>query len=79
MVPGMILGDVGSWHRLYLVVKPSHVGVDVDGLANPLHHPTTCSHQMRGQGFLPCAALSHRTAVGGGTFPGDTRPSGLDI
>jgi hypothetical protein len=32
-MPGMILGDVALWHQLYLAAKPSHVGVDVDGLA----------------------------------------------
>jgi hypothetical protein len=28
---------------LYLEAKPSHVGVDVGGLAYPLHHPMVCS------------------------------------
>jgi hypothetical protein len=45
-------------------------GVDVDGLACPLHRPTTCSHLSRGQSFLSGAALSHRVALGGGAFPG---------
>jgi hypothetical protein len=40
----MVLEDVGSRHRLYLVVKPSHMGIDVDGLAYPLHCPTVCIH-----------------------------------
>jgi hypothetical protein len=53
----------GFWRRcftawLYLVAKPSHVGVDVDGLACPLHHPMTCSHQTRGHGLLPGTVLS---------------------
>jgi hypothetical protein len=37
---------------LYLVAKPSHAGVDVAGLAYPLHWPRVCSCQMRGQGHL---------------------------
>jgi hypothetical protein len=41
-----------SWRRcftvwLYMAAKPSHVGVDVDGLACPLHRPTAYSRQMR--------------------------------
>jgi hypothetical protein len=45
--PGAEVDDarVGSWRRhrsgLYLTANPSHVGVNVDGLACPLHHPTT--------------------------------------
>jgi hypothetical protein len=38
-----VLGDVASWCWLYFAAKPSHVGVDVDRLACPLHHPTVCS------------------------------------
>jgi hypothetical protein len=38
-----------------------------------------CSSQTRGRGFLPGAALSRRAMVGGGTFPGDAKPPGLDI
>jgi hypothetical protein len=45
---------------LYLAAKPSHVGVDVDVLACPLHHPTACSRQTRGQGVLLRDVLSHR-------------------
>jgi hypothetical protein len=44
--------------RLYLTVTPSHVGVDVDRLAYPLHHPTVHSCQMKGQGLLLGAILS---------------------
>jgi hypothetical protein len=40
--------DVASLCWPYLVAKSSHVGVDVDGLACPLHRPMTCSRQMRG-------------------------------
>jgi hypothetical protein len=44
------------------------MGVDVDGLAYRLHRPTTCNHRLRGQNFMLGVALSHRAAVGGGTF-----------
>jgi hypothetical protein len=42
---------------LYLVAKPSHVGVDVDALACPLHRPMVHSCQMSGQGLPPGAVL----------------------
>jgi hypothetical protein len=45
---------------LYLAAKPSHLGVDVDGLAYSLHWPTVCSFQMRGLGLLPGTVLSCR-------------------
>jgi hypothetical protein len=32
-------GDIASWCWLGLVAKYSHAGVDVDGLAYPLHRP----------------------------------------
>jgi hypothetical protein len=60
--PGILGAEVddawdSSWRHcfmawLYLGAKPSHVGVDVDGLACPLHCPMACSRQMRGQGLL---------------------------
>jgi hypothetical protein len=59
------------------LAKPSHVGVDVDGLACPMHRHTTCSHQTRGQSFLSGVALSHCVAVGGGTFLGGRGCKGL--
>jgi hypothetical protein len=63
---------VGRWRHshdgLYLTAKPSHMGVDVDGLAYPLHRPMVCDHQTRGQSFLSDAALSHHAAVGSGAF-----------
>jgi hypothetical protein len=62
-----------------LAAKSSHVGVDVDGLACPLHHPMTCNNQMRRWVFLSGAALSRRAAAGGGIFLGDAKPPGLDI
>jgi hypothetical protein len=78
-MPRIVLGDTVMLHQLYWAAKPSNMGVDVDGLANPLHHPTTCSRQTWGHGFLSSAALSHRAAVGGGAFQGGARPLGLDI
>jgi hypothetical protein len=43
---------------LQLAAKPAHVGVDVDGLASPLHHPMACGCQTRGQGLLLGVVLS---------------------
>jgi hypothetical protein len=34
-----VLGDGSSRSRPYLAAKPSRMGVDVDGLACPLHGP----------------------------------------
>jgi hypothetical protein len=66
--PGVLGDEVddawdGSWKHcfvtlLYLAAKPTHVGVDVDGLAYPLHCPMACGCQMRGHGLLPGAILS---------------------
>jgi hypothetical protein len=78
-MPGLVLGDIVSWCRLYMAAKPSHVGVDVDRLTCPLHHHMAYSHQMRGQSFPTGVALSHYAAVGGGAFPGGGKTSGLDI
>jgi hypothetical protein len=73
-----VLGDVTLWCWFHLAAKPSHVGVDVDGLASPLHRPTTYNYQMRGHD-LSGAALSSRAIVGCGAFLGDAKPSDLDI
>jgi hypothetical protein len=54
-------------------------GVDVDGLAFFLHHPTACSRQTRGQGLLSGIAFSRRVVVGSSAFPGDAKPLRLDI
>jgi hypothetical protein len=78
-MPGMILGDVASRCCLYLTAKPSHVGVDVNRLACPLHRPMFCGRQTRGQGFLSGTALSRHVVVGCGAFLGDAKPPGLDI
>jgi hypothetical protein len=54
-------GHFAVW--LYLVAKPSHVrggGVDVDGLACPLHRPMVCRFHVRGHDLLPDAVLSYR-------------------
>jgi hypothetical protein len=69
-----VLEDVALRCWPNLLAKSSHVRVDVDGLACPLHRPTTCSHQTRGHGFLPCVVLSRRIAMGGGAFLGDAKP-----
>jgi hypothetical protein len=61
--------------RLYLSAKPSHMGVDVNGLAYPLHRPTAHSCQTRGQGLLPGAALSCRCS-GRWHLSGDVKPPG---
>jgi hypothetical protein len=55
---GTFLGDVALQRLLYLAAKPFHMRVDVDGLACSLHRLTSCSHQMRGQGYLSGAVLS---------------------
>jgi hypothetical protein len=49
---------------LYLAAKPAHVGVDVDGLAFPLHRPTICDYQTRGHGLLSGVVLSRRCRGG---------------
>jgi hypothetical protein len=76
-MPRMALGDVASWHQFYMAAKPSHVGVDLDGLACPLHRPTSYSCQTMGHGFLIGDVLSHHAVVG--AFLGDKKPPGLDI
>jgi hypothetical protein len=63
LFPGVLGAEVddardGSWRRcfmtlLYLATKPAHVGIDLDGLAYPLHRPMAYDHQMRGHGLLP--------------------------
>jgi hypothetical protein len=78
-MPGTVLGDVASQHRLYFAAKPFHVGVNVDGIACSLHHPMVCSRQMRGHGFLSSATLSRFGAVADGAFLGDSKAPGLDI
>jgi hypothetical protein len=49
-MPGSDFVDVALW-GLYLAITSSHVGVEVDGLAYPLHRPTARSYQPRGQGL----------------------------
>jgi hypothetical protein len=48
MMPGTVLGDIAALHRLYLAAKPSHVGLNVDGPAYPLHRLMVNSRQTRG-------------------------------
>jgi hypothetical protein len=64
---------------LYLIAKPSHIGVDVDGQAFSLDRPMVCSRQRGSQSFLTCVAPSCHAAVGDAIFPWDAKPSGLDI
>jgi hypothetical protein len=52
---------------LYLAAKFSHLGVDVDGLACPLHQPTVYSCQTRGHGFCQTSSCLV-AAMGGGAF-----------
>jgi hypothetical protein len=54
----------GSWRRyfttlLYLAAKHAHVGVDMDGLTCPLHHPLAYGRQTSGQGLQLGVVLSH--------------------
>jgi hypothetical protein len=39
-----VLGVNAVRHWFYLVAKPSHVRIDVDGLSYSLHHPTACGY-----------------------------------
>jgi hypothetical protein len=50
----MVLGEVTGWHWLYLAAKPSQLGVDVDELSCPLHHPTAyrCQTIMQSSWFV---------------------------
>jgi hypothetical protein len=61
-----VLRDVALWCWFYLAAKPYYMGVDVDGLACPLHHSTAYSRQKRGQCLLSGTALSRQVVVGGG-------------
>jgi hypothetical protein len=56
----MILGEVVSQCGFTWWLSLPTWGVDVDGLAFPIHRPTVHSCQMRGQGLLPGAILSYR-------------------
>jgi hypothetical protein len=65
-----VLGGNALWCWPYLATKTSHVRVDVDRPACPLHHPTICSYPMREQGLMLGAALSCRVVGGNNVFPG---------
>jgi hypothetical protein len=69
----------GSWRchcfaQLCLADMPSHVGVDMNGLASYLHRPMVCGRQTRGHSFLSSIDLSHHVTVGGGAFFGVRSP-----
>jgi hypothetical protein len=53
---------------------PSHMGVNVDMLAYPLHRATVYNRQTKGHGLLSGAALSHHAAMGSGAFLVDAKP-----
>jgi hypothetical protein len=61
-----------------LTGKPSHAGIDVDGLAYPLHQPVAHSCQMRGHDLLPDIVLSCHCS-GRWHLLGDVKPPGVDI
>jgi hypothetical protein len=63
---------------LYLDAKPSHMRVDLDGLACPVHHPTTYSYQTRGHGLLLGIVLSCHYSGWWHLFGGCEAPS-MDI
>jgi hypothetical protein len=69
-MPGMVLGEVLHGVGFTWLLSLPMWGVNVDGLAYPLHLPTACSCQLRGQSFLSGASLSHHAAVGGAPFWG---------
>jgi hypothetical protein len=51
MPPGILGAEVDDARydsSRYLTAKPSHVGVNVNGLAYPLHQHMVCSFQMKG-------------------------------
>jgi hypothetical protein len=67
-------GSFVAW--FYLAAKPSYMGVDVDRLVCPLHHPMVQSCQMRGWGLPPGAVLSYRYTRRW-HLSGDVKPPGL--
>jgi hypothetical protein len=67
-VPGIVLGAAMPGVAL-LAGKPSHMGINVDGLVCSLYHPTACSsHHRGGQCCLTGDVLSRRSTVGSGPF-----------
>jgi hypothetical protein len=59
-MPGTVLGDVASRRGFTWLLSLPTWGVDLDGLAYPLHHPTTHSCQSRGHDLAArcCLVLS---------------------
>jgi preprotein translocase subunit Sec63 len=63
MPPGILGAEVDDARydsSRYLTAKPSHVGVNVNGLAYPLHQHMVCSFQMKGYGLMLGVVLSYR-------------------
>jgi hypothetical protein len=58
-----IPGYVASRCWPYLVAKPSHTGVDVDGLAGPLHHPTAVRRGDKASCQVPSCPVVQQRAV----------------
>jgi hypothetical protein len=70
------------WRRcfatlLYLAAKPTHVGVDVERLACPLHCFMACGRQMRGYGLLPGIFLFYCCSGAVAPFQGMWSPRAL--
>jgi hypothetical protein len=57
MMPEALPREVASC-CLYLAAGPSHVGVEVDGLAYPLHRPMACSCSRGDRAYLLGVILS---------------------
>jgi hypothetical protein len=69
-------GSFAKW--LYLLAKPLHVGIHVDGLDNHLHWPMAHSYQKRGQGLLLGVILSCRCSWRW-CLLGNMKPPSIDI
>jgi hypothetical protein len=59
---------------LYLVAKPSHVGVDVDGLAYPLTGLRSIASKLMERAFYQSSSCLVAVVGGGAFLPGDAYP-----
>jgi hypothetical protein len=75
-VPGAVVNDArdDSWRGSFVMWLLGE-GVNVDGLAYPLHWPTVGSSQVRGHDLLPGAVLSCRCTEQW-CLLGDVKPPG---